>query len=204
MEYNRDAKELEYSKVLISLLKGVVTKDDNLGMWAVLKEKQSLVQEYLATIGLQLFVDDGAGYAFVRQREDDELPRLVPRHQLSFGLSLLLIQLRKALGDFDAANGDRFLIMTKEDIQLRLKGFYPQLANETRFINEVDRNIKRAVEMGFLMPVYGSEDAYEVRELLRSFVTAQWLQQFNQRLQDYIDYGAVEKEEDNDNSLSLQ
>lgn len=204
MEYDKDAKELEYSKVLISLLRGVLNKDENIKLWTVLKENQPRVQEYLATIGLQLFVEDSSGYAFVRQRDDEELPKLVARHQLSYGMSLLLIQLRKALGDFDAANGDKFLIVSKEDILLRLKGFYPQIANETRFVNEAERNIRRAVEMGFLAPVYGREDSYEVKELLRSFVTAQWLQEFNQRLQDYIDYGASVKEEDNDSLLSLQ
>jgi hypothetical protein len=49
--------------------------------------------------------------------------------------------------------------------------------------------------MGFLSEVYGQSDAYEVRELIRSFVTADWLQKFNERLQDYLDFGSRNAEE---------
>lgn len=143
-------------------------------------------------------MDDNAGYAYVKQNDDENLPRLVPRHQLSYGLSILLVQLRKSLGDFAASNGDSILVLSFEDVKLRLKPFYPAATNETKFDNEVNRHIKKAVEMGFLSEVYGQADAYEVRELIRSFVTADWLQRFNERLQDYINYGAKDSDQSDD------
>ncbi|ORU00716.1 hypothetical protein D081_0698 [Anaerovibrio sp. JC8] len=190
-----EEKDMDYSRALITVLKGVVDKRQQTAIWNIIKENQARIEEYVAQMGLILYVDDNAGYAYIRQNEDESLPRLVPRHQLSYGLSMMLIQLRKALGDFDASNGDNILIMSVEDIKLRLKAFYPAVTNETKFDNEVNRHIKKAVEMGFLTEVYGQADSYEVRELIRSFVTADWLQKFNERLQDYIDFGSRNTED---------
>ena len=190
----QDERDMDYSRALVTLLKGVVDKRMQLELWNIIKDNQPRIEAYLRQIGLILHVDDNAGYAYVKQSDDESLPRLVPRHQLSYGLSLLLIQLRKCLGDFDATNGDNILVMSVEDIKLRLKAFYPAVTNETRFDNEVARHIRKAVEMGFLAEIYGQEDCYEVRELIRSFVTADWLQKFNERLQDYIEYGTRDNE----------
>ncbi len=197
----QEERDIEYSRALVSLLRGVVDKRQQLDLWNIIKENQPRIEEYLRQIGLLLYVDDNGGYAYVKQNDDDNLPRLVPRHQLSYGLSILLIQLRKALGDFDATNGDNILVMSEEDIKLRLKAFYPAVTNETKFDNEVVRHIKKAVEMGFLSEVDGQESFYEVRELIRSFVTADWLQKFNERLQDYIDYGAKDSDQSDDEVL---
>lgn len=190
-----EEKDMDYSRALITILKGVVDKRTQPDIWNIIKDNQPRMEEYVAQIGLLLYVDDNAGYAYVKQNEDENLPRLVPRHQLSYGLSILLVQLRKSLGDFDASNGDSILVLSFEDIKLRLKPFYPAATNETKFDNEVNRHIKKAVEMGFLSEVYGQADAYEVRELIRSFVTADWLQRFNERLQDYLDFGSRNAEE---------
>lgn len=197
----QEERDIEYSRALVSLLRGVVDKRQQLDLWNIIKDNQPRIEEYLRQIGLLLYVDDNGGYAYVKQNDDDNLPRLVPRHQLSYGLSILLIQLRKALGDFDATNGDNILVMSEEDIKLRLKAFYPAVTNETKFDNEVVRHIKKAVEMGFLSEVDGQESFYEVRELIRSFVTADWLQKFNERLQDYIDYGAKDSDQSDDEVL---
>ncbi len=197
----QEERDIEYSRALVSLLRGVVDKRQQLDLWNIIKDNQPRIEEYLRQIGLLLYVDDNGGYAYVKQNDDDNLPRLVPRHQLSYGLSILLIQLRKALGDFDATNGDNILVMSEEDIKLRLKAFYPAVTNETKFDNEVLRHIRKAVEMGFLSEVDGQESFYEVRELIRSFVTADWLQKFNERLQDYIDYGAKDSDQSDDEVL---
>ncbi|MCR5176409.1 MAG: DUF4194 domain-containing protein [Anaerovibrio sp.] len=195
--------DIEYSRALITVLRGVVDKKEQLGIWNTIMENRPRIEEYMRQIGLILYVDTAAGYAYVRQDDNTELPRLVPRHQLSYGLSILLVQLRKALGDFDAANGDSVLVLSLEDIKLRLKAFYPAVTNETKFDNEVSRNVKRAVEMGFLSEIYGQTDTFEVRELIRNFVTADWLQKFNDRLQDYIDCSPVDDEDKDVMPLSL-
>ena len=188
MEEN--SKEYEFSQAVILLMKGAIQRDEQQKLWNIIMEQQAKISDYVAKLGLFLIVDKTAGYAFLRQDDNTELPRLVNRHQLGYGLSILLIMLRKGLGEFDSINGSSYLLMTRKDIQLKLKSFYPSITNETRYINEIDRNIRRAMELGFLREVPGDSDTFEVRELIRSFVTAQWLKDFDDRLQDYMDYSA--------------
>ena len=194
MEEN--SKEYEFSQAVILLMKGAIQRDEQQKLWNIIMEQQAKISDYVAKLGLFLIVDKTAGYAFLRQDDNTELPRLVNRHQLGYGLSILLIMLRKGLGEFDSINGSSYLLMTRKDIQLKLKSFYPSITNETRYINEIDRNIRRAMELGFLREVPGDSDTFEVRELIRSFVTAQWLKDFDDRLQDYMDYGARNADEE--------
>ena len=170
MEEN--SKEYEFSQAVILLMKGAIQRDEQQKLWNIIMEQQAKISDYVAKLGLFLIVDKTAGYAFLRQDDNTELPRLVNRHQLGYGLSILLIMLRKGLGEFDSINGSSYLLMTRKDIQLKLKSFYPSITNETRYINEIDRNIRRAIELGFLREVPGDSDTFEVRELIRSFVTA--------------------------------
>lgn len=193
MEEN--SKEYEFSQAVILLMKGAIQRDEQQKLWNIIMEQQAKISDYVAKLGLFLIVDKTAGYAFLRQNDNTELPRLVNRHQLGYGLSILLIMLRKGLGEFDSINGSSYLLMTRKDIQLKLKSFYPSITNETRYINEIDRNIRRAMELGFLREVPGDSDTFEVRELIRSFVTAQWLKDFDDRLQDYMDYSARNADE---------
>lgn len=193
MEEN--SKEYEFSQAVILLMKGAIQRDEQQKLWNIIMEQQAKISDYVAKLGLFLIVDKTAGYAFLRQDDNTELPRLVNRHQLGYGLSILLIMLRKGLGEFDSINGSSYLLMTRKDIQLKLKSFYPSITNETRYINEIDRNIRRAMELGFLREVPGDSDTFEVRELIRSFVTAQWLKDFDDRLQDYMDYSVRNADE---------
>lgn len=208
--------ELEFSRCLIALMKGVVEQESQPGLWNSIVNNQARIEEYVQKISLRLYLDKVVGYAYLRQVENENLPRLVNRHQLSFGLSMLLVTLRKSLGDYDAASGDSFYVIKKSDILLKLKGFFPQAANETKYVHEIERYIKRACEMGFLVPVKGErhldngavpnvgnlihDEAYEVKELIRSFITAAWLKSFEERISDYINYANGEPENEADDS----
>ena len=63
--------------------------------------------------------------------------------------------------------------------------FLADTANEARLMDRVDSDIKKIVELGFLRKLRGSEDRFEVRRILKSFVDAQWLGEFDRRLSDY-------------------
>src|SRR5690242_12830703 len=107
---------MSLSIVLIALMKGIVTRDDDSGVWQELLGCQARVREYVAMLGLELMLDEAEGYAYLRQRpaapNEPELPRLVARRQLGYSVSLLLALLRKKLAEFDAAGGDSRLILS--------------------------------------------------------------------------------------------
>jgi len=180
------------SQPLIALFRGVVYADQNYENWQNLLERQAAITDFVTTLGLELTVDEAEGYAFLRQRpsEPDEtgLPRLMARRQLSYPVSLLLALLRKKLAEHDAGGGEVRLILSREEIADLVRLFLPDSANEAKLIDRVGMDIKKAVEMGFLRKLRGQDSQYEVRRILKAYVDAQWLSEFDSRLGEYADH----------------
>jgi hypothetical protein len=177
------------SPVLIALMKGITTREDDPVLWQALLDLQARAREYVAVLGLELMLDEAEGYAYLRQRVaaegEPELPRLVVRRQLSYPVSLMLALLRKKLAEFDAGSGEARLIVSAEQISDMMRLFLAETANEARLMDRVQTDIRKIVEMGFLRKLRGSEDRFEVRRILKSYVDAQWLAELEQRLQEY-------------------
>lgn len=178
------------SLVVVSLLKGVVYREDNSALWQSLLQLQARVRDQVSVLGMRLMLDESEGHAFLRQRSEgegaSELPRLIARRQLGYGLSLLLALLRKKLADADAAAGGGRLVLRRHELQELVRLFLPDGTNEVRWVERVNQDIERALEMGFLRRL-GEEDTFEVRRILKAFVDAQWLEDFEQRLAAYRD-----------------
>ena len=125
------------SLVLISLMKGVIEREAEPSLWQSVLELQARIRDHVAVLGLELVVDEAEGYAYLRQRPaqegEAELPRLVPRGQLGYQVSLLLALLRKKLVEFDAASGDTRLILSREEIAEMMRLFLTNAANRCGF-----------------------------------------------------------------------
>ena len=186
-------------QLLVVLLQGVLYRDADTTLWQALLDLQGRVRDYCGTLGLEVLVDEAEGYAYLRQRPvavgEPELPRLIPRRQLSYPVSLILVLLRKKLAEFDAMAGDTRLIMSREQIVDAVRLFLPDTANEARLLDRMDTHINKVIELGFLHRLRGQEHQFEVRRILKAFVDAQWLSDFEQRLAQYgVHAGAAEGE----------
>jgi hypothetical protein len=99
------------SPVLIALFRGVLYRDQSPDHWLAMMQLQPRVRDQASLFGLELVVDEAEGYAYLRQRPaaegEEELPRLVQRRQLGFGVSLLLALLRRKLAEHDAGGWSR-------------------------------------------------------------------------------------------------
>ena len=185
------AATADLSAVLIPLLKGVTYRADDAAHWSALLQLQARVRDHAAVLGLELVLDESEGYAFLRSRPESDdpaapkLPRLVARRPLSFGLSLLLALLRKKLAEFDAAGGDTRLILSREQVAEMLRVFLPEGSNEARLIDQVDTQLNRVIELGFARRLRGQDQMIEVQRILKAFVDAQWLAEFDARLAAY-------------------
>jgi hypothetical protein len=181
----------ELSTAVVLLLKGVLYQTDNPALWQNLLALQVRVRDYVAVLGLELVLDEAEGYAFLRSRpeagEEGEpsLPRLVARRQLSFPVSLLLALLRKKLAEFDAGGGETRLILSRDEVVELIRVFLPAGSNETRLIDQVETHLNKVAELGFVRRLRGEEQMFEVRRILKAFVDAQWLAEFDQRLLEY-------------------
>ena len=110
------------------------------------------------------------------------------RRQLSYPVSLLLALLRKKLAEHDATGAEPRLILSREQIVDMLRVFLPDTANEARLMDRIDSHINKVVELGLLRQLRGQQDQFEVRRLLKAFVDAQWLAEFDRKLGEYRDY----------------
>ncbi len=73
--------------------------------------------------------------------------------------------------------------------------FLPQTGNEARLLDRMDAHLNKVVELGFLHRLRGQENQFEVRRILKAFVDAQWLAEFEQRLAGYAAHAASGEEE---------
>ena len=145
-----------------------------------------------------LVLDEAEGCAFLKSQPEPEhadatprLPRLIARRPLSYPVSLMLALLRKRLAESDAGGGDTRLVLSREEIAELMRVFLPDGTNEARLIDQVDSTITKVVELGYLRklkPAAGASQQaprYEVRRILKAFVDAQWLADFDARLEGY-------------------
>ena len=189
----------DLTSLVVPLLKGVLYRDEDAQVWAALLKLQARVRDYVAVLALDLVLDEAEGYAFLRSRaQPDEdapkLPRLVARRPLSFQVSLLLALLRKKLAEFDASGGDTRLILSRDAVVELVRVFLPVGSNESRLMDQVETHLNKIIDLGFvrrLKTQAGSvgrtaqEPVYEVRRILKAFVDAQWLAEFDLRLAAY-------------------
>lgn len=183
-----ERKEENFSRAAIMLLKGIVSRGKDEVLWQTLIRDRSALEDYFRRIGLLLIIDEVDEYAYLKQEEAAALPRLVQRYPLSYPVSMLLVQLRKALGEQDTVSGTK-LVISFEDIMRRMEPFLPVPGNEMKFRLSLEHTISQVIQLGFLQKRKGSEDEYEVRPVLRSFVDAQWLSDFYEKLAEYEKYG---------------
>lgn len=195
-----EKQEKAFARAAIALLRGVISRGRDEALWQDVLAQQNALRDYFQRIGLRLYLDAADEYAYLKQIEDTGLPRLVPRTQLSYGFSLLLVELRKAFGELGTA-GEGALVVSLRDMVRRLKPFFPPESNELKFQQRVERYLHQAERMGFVQAVPGREMEYTVCPLVRSFVDAQWLSDFAGRMEEYAAYGKEQVAGDVDEGL---
>lgn len=202
-----DDKSIAYSQALIALLKGVVEKDAQLKQWETIQSQRTQVEDYFSKIGLVLNVVENDSCCFLKQQDNIdaelEIPRLIPRHQLSYPVSLLLVLLRKQMLDFDSSSNDSRLIIGKQDIIEKMQVFLKNTSNEAKQIKDIEGYIKRVEDMGFIKKLKDSKEQYEILRIIRSFIDGEWLHKIEQRLDEYKDYSINDENQGGDSDESI-
>lgn len=192
----------ELGPVLIQLFKGVLYQESAPKLWSNLLQLQARVRDYVQVIGLELTLDESEGYAFLRSRNEEEseeldseqasTPRLIARRRLSFPVSLLLALLRKRLAESDASGESTRLTLSLSEITGLMRVFLAETSNEARIMDQIERHVGKVIELGFLRKLKAThpqeEPIYEVMRILKAFVDAQWLANFDERLAEYASH----------------
>ncbi|PID67206.1 MAG: hypothetical protein CR959_01385 [Fusobacteriales bacterium] len=197
-----DQSNNEISVAIVSLLKGVVNENTHVKIWNTILDNKIYINDYVSKIGLKLTIFEQDGYAYLEQREyeDDEnpIPRLVSKRQLKYLTSLILVLLRKELIELHKDSIVERNIISKEQIIEKVSPYLKDTNDEVKQKKEIATEIKRIEEMGFIRSLKKSVDSYEILPIIRGFIDAQWLENFDDKLNDYMVYGTRKANKDDE------
>lgn len=177
------------ASAIIRLMQGVVYRETDEDSWLTLERQGAGVRDHFATIGVDVVVDDVEGYAYLRSRpvadDSEALPRLVYRRSLTYNVSLLLVLLRKRLVEFETSGSEGKLVLNSNQLVEMLRVFSANSTNEARVVDAAESTIRKAADFGFLRPLRGQSDHWEVRRILKAYVDAETLSDFAGKLHEY-------------------
>lgn len=188
-------KILSYAPVIIRLLQGAVHYDDK-DIWENLLSNRTSVEDYFEKIGVEVFINEPDGYAFLKQKEFEEedknnyLPRLTRRIPLSYDVTLLCVLLREKLLQYDVGSTDstRSPILTGEDLHEMLLPFFKEKTDEKKQRGKLDAIINKVIDLGFLRPLKNpGKEEYDIRAIIKAKITAETLNDIKQRLQQHAE-----------------
>jgi hypothetical protein len=186
--------------VLISLLKGVLNREQEKAKWQDLLKLESAVRDYIDVLGLELVIFEDEGFAYLKNRENeeqDDIPRLIAKRQLSYPVSLILALLRRKLAEHDASSAEVRLVFEKAEFIEELKTYFTSGTNEAQFTKKMESHLKKISDLGFISFI-GTKHQIEVNRILKAFIDAQWLKSFDENLNIYLEYGSSDKNGEED------
>ncbi len=77
------------------------------------------------------------------------------------------------------------MILTREEAVDLVRVFLPSGTNEAKVTDQVTAALAKVEDLGFVRKLSGQSDSFEVRRILKAFVDAQWLADFDQKLETY-------------------
>lgn len=193
MELVESVDTFPYASAVIRLLQGVVY-NDNRSCWECLTRYQREIKQYFAGIGIDVYILESEGFAFLKQRESSDdlespLPVLIEKRQLSYPVTLLCVLLVEKLIEHDVKGGDSTrLIIDRDGIKDSMRLFLPDNANEVKIIDNIDRHINKLVGFGFLKQLSTDVDKFEVRRILKAKVSADVLHEIKEKLREHAKF----------------
>lgn len=185
----RTPEEHAVATAVIELMRGVIYQEVHEDAWTTLDRHPGAVRDHFRTIGVEVVIDETEGYAYLRSEEEveesEQVPRLVRRRSLTFHVSLLLVLLRKRMVEFETTGAEGKLVLSRDQLVEMLRLFLTETTNEARAIDKVDATIRHVVDLGFLRPLRGSTQMWEVRRILKAYVDAQTLGDYAGKLAEY-------------------
>ena len=189
---NIDSIIAPYGRTVVRLLKGPVEVTDP-NAWEDILNYRSEINKYLMNIGIELIVKRDEGFAYIKQIVDDEdrTTGLIPRQQLGFEISVILIILRQMLEEFDSNMDELYAterFVSADELKERIEIFLPERFNRVKLLSEIDTYINRIVSLGYLKLIKRDNvNTYQIHRIIKEKVTLDKLQEFKDKLQEYVE-----------------
>ncbi len=179
----------EWSIAAVRLLQGVVYSDDE-SAWNAVLTSQSLLESYLARLGLLLVVDEPEGLAYVRQADPEELPegyerlpKLFRRSRLGYWVTLLCVVLREELRRFEEEELDSERCVVEINALFdQWRAFFPGACDEVRQRRELDASLAKLSELGFVRKFSDEPQSWEIRRILKARLPVSELENLKSQL----------------------
>lgn len=191
---------LPYAISIIKLLKGNVFKNDT-EVWDNLIQYKAAVKNYFSKIGIELFINEGDGYAFLKQKEYEDateknLPALIGKRQLTYHTTLLCVFLVEKLYEDQRtrSNESPFTSIDKKTIINIMKPFMPSSSNEAKKEREIIALINKVKDYGYLRELKTDKNTYEIRKILFAVFENQKIQEIKTKLLEYRNNMEVEND----------
>lgn len=185
-----ESEDKEYGIPAVHLLKGILHREQE-SVWNLLLRYRGRLQEYFQVLDLELIVEEGDGYAYIRQRpkdedEDDGFPRLMSRRRLPYQLTLLLVLLRKRLLEFEAEGQDVRLVLSFADLTEMMRVYWGETnTNEAKLEENLKKDAKKLIDYGFLHPLKAERGRFEVSKVLKAYLPIEKLNDILSQLESY-------------------
>ena len=198
----------EWAPACIALLKGpIIKKGTNDKLWNLVIRDRMFIDSYFAKIGLTLLVEEGDGYAFLRQKEEgededyQEITKLIRKVRLTPEESFLCVILREALDYFESSdNLSDICALTESEIIDRLKDYSYEYTDELSFKNKLRTTLNKLQELGYVEDLTDKNSneenhTFEVKRIIRAIITPSFLEEFRNKI---VERNKDKEEEDND------
>ena len=174
---------ITHRHVIVRLLNGPIYQED-LDLWGRLGAEWEKIKNHFFEMGLEVARDDSAGYAFIRQREDEAseedegweddtvapLPRVLRRTRLTYHQTIFMVLLREELMRFEQnqEEGDH-LYRSALDLREIMTPYYPELHDEKKIHRQISSLVSRFEEWGILKKVRDREEGlYRVERIIKA------------------------------------
>ena len=182
-----------FSLLLIALFKGVLYREDDAAQWQQLLDRQAAARDYLGVIGLELILDEAEGYAYPRSAPTR---RQCPAAAGSAAPAQLPSEPVAGIAAQAGRSGCRWRRTADPVARTARRDAAPVPARAaTKPAGRSHRRARRQ-DCRARLPAQAARgtNRYEVRRILKAFVDAQWLNEFDQRLGEYAGQHGTEEQ----------
>ena len=186
--------------VIVQLVRGPIYQEETESWTRLLRDRQQ-VESHFQLMGLDLVVDEDAGYAFLRNEDSNEeelpeghegeapLPRLMRRTPLSFLPTVLLTELRERLLRHDqSTDGTDYLYLEFKDILEFMRPYCGESGNEQKIEKKIKAAVSRLLELSALRYVSNrNEVIYRVEPILRAKLPVDQIEAIRNRLKAHLE-----------------
>lgn len=179
----------------VRLLQGVVYHDDNADVWESLRANVSPLTDYFAKIGLQLVIDENDAMAYLRQPDDEDkaddensVPRLFRRTQMTYEQTLLCVLLRDHLRIFEEEDvQNEKCVVAQSDLLAVYENFFPAESDSVKINRSLGTNLRRLEELKFVKQFEKEPPSWEIRRIIKARLPLSELETLQQSLLAHIE-----------------